>query len=141
MSEDLPVWDTVAEDQGEEEEPEVWIEVCEELVIPIGEGYDFILFVLPALYVAKADGIMNFKETLSVTLSVEAFGGDPNNKEKIGKYNNVLSQFYEKSNLGDLKQVTTAINERLQECSKEESDRLRGRQGEQHISRGAGITG
>ena len=107
------------------EESEVWIEVGEGLVIPIGKEHDFILFTLPALYIAKADGVITFDEAMNIAASIEVFGGNPQNKEKLASYESVLAQFYDKHSLDDLDKITKTINERLEEYDPEEAMDIR----------------
>ena len=40
-------------------EDDVWVEVGEGLVLPLGREVDFILFTLPGMYMAKADGTVS----------------------------------------------------------------------------------
>lgn len=92
------------------------------------EYVDF-LFLLPPLYVAKADGKISIKETLSIVYNSLALGlvtsqGEEKKAFQTFLQNKVL-QFQGKSNLEDLDIVAAAINARLEQFPSDKAQKVR----------------
>jgi len=99
----------------------------------IPEEYEHFLFILPAFYVAKADGKISAKETISIIRNSVLFnlvGTEVNEGEKQEFYafaHNRILTFMGKSCLKDLDILTNAVIEKLQEYPEAEEKRIKTR--------------
>ncbi len=87
------------------------------------------LFLLPSFYVAKADGKLSMKETISIRYNAAMLGligpqdqGSSDLEEFIEKK---IEQFAEKTNLNDLDLLTQAINARLEAYAPDKAQAIR----------------
>jgi hypothetical protein len=92
-------------------------------------GYENFLFCLPGFYVAKSDGSISVKETLSLIVNTVTLGLVTNRGEEKKTFDAFakakLLQFQGKQNLEDLGIVVAAINARLAEYPESEAQRIR----------------
>ena len=99
----------------------------------IPEEYEHFLFVMPSFYVAKADGKISTKETLSIVRNSVLFNlvdmkTDENEKDQFLSFShNKILTFMGKSNLDDLSLIVNAINEKLEDYPPDEQVRIRKR--------------
>ncbi|MFC1734612.1 hypothetical protein ACFL1X_00740 [Candidatus Hydrogenedentota bacterium] len=95
----------------------------------IPAGYENFLFCLPGFYVAKSDGSISVKETMSIVYNSFVSGLVASRGEEKKAFDafakNKLLQFQGKSNLDDLGVVVNAINERLAAYPESESQKIR----------------
>ena len=92
------------------------------------EHIDF-LFLLPPFYVAKADGKMSIKESMSIAYNSIVLGLVSTQSEEKKAFQtflkNKLFQFQGKTNLEDLDIVATAINARLEQFPADKAQKIR----------------
>jgi len=93
--------------------------------------YEHFLFILPAFYVAKSDGKISTKETISIIMNSIHFNlvdtevdKDERNEFHAFTHNKILT-FMGKTNLGDLDILVNAINEKLEGYPEAEAKRVR----------------
>ncbi len=92
---------------------------CEKFIIPL--SYPQFLFVLPAFYVAKADGTLSVKEAIAISfcgISVE-IRDSLESKELQTFFNDwagaVMNEVVDEKNSEDIRLVTRAIDQVLQD--------------------------
>lgn len=97
----------------------------------VPRGYEHFLFILPAFYVAKSDGKISTKETITIIVNSIHFNLVDTHVDKEEKnefhafaHNKVLT-FMGKTNLGDLDILVNAINSKLEEYPEIEANRIR----------------
>lgn len=99
----------------------------------IPEEYEHFLFVMPAFYVAKADGKISTSETISIVRNSILFNlvdtiTDKGEKDSFLSFaHRKILTFSGKSNLDDLSVVVKAINEKLGTYPDDEQGRIRTR--------------
>jgi len=89
------------------------------------------LFLLPAFYVAKADGKLSIKETMSLRLNAAKNGligpQDEESEDLENFLENKIEQFSGKIGFADLDLLANAINARLEKYSSEKAQAIRER--------------
>ena len=91
----------------------------------ISEDHQRLLFMLPVLYVAKADGKISMKESFIAGMNAPGLGvaaTDPQEKKML---QSLVIQFCQKADLDDLKVATDAVNAKLSEYPEDESASIR----------------
>ncbi len=87
------------------------------------------LFILPAFYVAKADGKLSMKEAISLRYNAAVLGlispADQEGSDLEEFMEKKTEQFSEKTNLNDLDLLTRAINARLESYPPDKAQAIR----------------
>ena len=99
----------------------------------IPDDYEHFLFVMPAFYIAKADGKISAKETFSIVKDSILFNlvdtrTDEHEKDEFLAFaHNKILTFMGKSSLDDLSMIVNAITEKLEEYPEDERERIKAR--------------